>query len=240
MAEETKTTSTRGRKPKAQVEDTNKDVVDLELESKDNNDMIKKLMAQMAELQKQVEDSKKEKSDLQDLVKVLKSSGTKSDSNLSGKKIKCVNLMHSIVNISTEPDGKGRMFTFNNYGDVLPIKFDFLVDIVSAYPYTMENGLIYICDKEAVEELGLKEEYTKVYDKEKMDKLIYLREETDLELFLGMEKNLQESTAIEIAKLLNANESMDYNYIKRIKEETDFDIEEIAKDLKENESRDKE
>ena len=240
MAEETKTTSTRGRKPKAQAEEeTKKDTIDLELESTDDNDMIKKLMAQMAELQKQVEDSKKEKSDLQDLVKVLKSSGTKSDSNLSGKKIKCVNLMHSVVNISTEPDGKGRMFTFNNYGDVLPIKFDFLVDIVSAYPYTMENGLIYICDKEAVEELGLKEEYTKVYDKEKMDKLIYLREETDLELFLGMEKNLQESTAIEIAKLLNANESMDYNYIRRIKEETDLDIEEIAKELKENESKDK-
>ena len=80
MAEETKTTSTRGRKPKAQVEETKtevKDSTDIELESKDNNDMIAKLMAQMTELQKQVEDSKKEKTDLETLVDALKSNTNK-------------------------------------------------------------------------------------------------------------------------------------------------------------------
>lgn len=64
MAEETKTTSTRGRKPKAKVEEgkIEKDAIDLELEQKDDqSELIKQLMAQieaqnkaMAELQSKV------------------------------------------------------------------------------------------------------------------------------------------------------------------------------------------
>ena len=48
---------------------------------------------------------------------------------------------------------------------------------------------------------------------------------------------MQESTAVEIAKLMNANERMDYNYLREIKEKTGLDIEEIAKELKENERK---
>ena len=50
MAEETKTTSTRGRKPKVQVEEpkVEKDAIDLELEQKnDQSELIKQLMAQI-------------------------------------------------------------------------------------------------------------------------------------------------------------------------------------------------
>ena len=159
------------------------------------------------------------------------------ESNLGGKKIKCINLMHSVVNISTEPDGLGRVYTFEKYGDYKMIKFDDLSDIVSSYPYTMENGLIYISDREAVEELGLSEEYDKLYTKEIMDRVVYLREQSDVDIFVGMEKHMQESTAVEIAKLMNANERMDYNYLREIKDKTGLDIEEIAKELKENERK---
>ena len=103
---------------------------------------------------------------------------------------------------------------------------------MSAYPKTMEGGLAYICDKEVVESLGLTEDYQKLFDKETMDKVIKLKEESDLELFLGMDSKLQESTARKIAERINANEKVDYNYIKTIKERTDIDIEAIANDLK--------
>jgi hypothetical protein len=59
-------------------------------------------------------------------------------------------------------------------------------------------------------------------------------------LLIGMEKNLQESIVIKIAQLLNANEKMDFNYLRKIKEETGYDIEQIAKDIKENESKNEE
>jgi hypothetical protein len=76
-----------------------------------------------------------------------------------------------------------------------------------------------------------------LFTKDVIDKIVYLREESDVDMFLGMESHLQESTALEIAKLMNANERMDYNYLRTIKEKTGIDVEEIANGLKESERK---
>jgi len=154
------------------------------------------------------------------------------DRGLTGKKIKCMNLMNNPLNISTEPDGRGRVYSFSKYGEFKMIKYDDLVDIVSSYPNTTEKGLFFICNKEAVEELGLTEDYEHIYSKEVLDELIYLRRDSDTDLFLCMSKEMQSTTATRIAELFNANETMDFNRIKKIKDETSFDIENIAKELK--------
>lgn len=218
-------TKRRGRPPKAE---TTQKTEEKKTSNNNQDELIKKLMAQleeqnakMAEMQKQI-DSKSQ------TVVV-----NNENNALRGKKVKVVNLMQNTLNISTEPNGGGRVFTFNNYGDSRLIKFDDLADIVASYPYTMENGLAFICDKEVVKELGLADEYSKLFDKERMDKVIWLKDEADLGLFLGMDVNLQESAAKRIAELINANERMDYNYLRTIKEKTGIDIEEIAKELKE-------
>ena len=218
-------TKRRGRPPKS--ENTPKDV-----EKKVDNsqeELIKKLMAQleeqnakMAEMQKQIENNN------QPQTVVVNNE----NNSIRGKKVKVVNLMQNPLNISTEQNGNGRVYSFKNYGDSRLIKFDDLADIVASYPYTMEHGLAYICDKEVVEELGLADDYDKLFDKETMDKVVKLREESDLDLFLGMDINLQESAAKRIAELINANERMDYNYLRIIKEKTGIDIEEIARELK--------
>lgn len=216
---ETKNT-TRGRKPK--VEET-KEVKETKETTTNENAIIAQLMEQIAQLQSQINNQSKQQS------------SAKEDFGL--KKIKCVNLMHNPINVSTEPNGGGKVYTFEKYGDYRMIRFDDLSDILSSYPYTMEHGLIYITDSKVVEAFGLTDEYSKLYDKATMDKIVYLREETDVDLFIGMEKNLRESTAREIAKLMNQNERMDYNYLRRIKDECNLDIEQIAKDILEEEKR---
>ena len=219
------TKAKRGRPPKSaitpKVEEKNT------VNSQD--EIIKQLMAQieeqnarMAEMQKQIENNN------QPQTVVVNNE----NNSIRGKKVKVVNLMQNPLNISTEQDGNGRVYSFKNYGDSRLIKFDDLADIVASYPYTMEHGLAYICDKEVVEELGLADDYAKLFDKERMDKVVKLREESDLDLFLGMDINLQESAAKRIAELINANERMDYNYLRVIKEKTGIDIEEIARELK--------
>lgn len=177
----------------------------------------------IAEMQAQIESLKSQP------VNVVPQVIVQQDKGMSGKKVRCINLMNCALNVSTEPDGKGRVFTFEKYGDYKILKYDDVADIVASYPYTMGNGLLYISDKEVVEELGLTYEYSKLYTKEKIDKLIYLREESDVDLLLGMESNLQETTLNRIAQLINKNEKFNYNFLKRIKEETDFDLEETAK-----------
>ena len=227
--EETKTTSTRGRKPKTKVEDT-----EIATQVEDTqSELIKKLMAQIEEQNKAMAELQAKVNSAPQTVVVNQAQSN----TMRGKKIKCINLMHCVVNVSTEPEGQGRTFTFDKYGSYKMIKFDDLSDIVSSYPYTMENGLIYICDKEAVDELGLTEEYTKLYTKEIMDKMIYLREQTDVDMFLGMEKNMQESTAMEIARKIYANERVDRNFIFDIKEKTGIDIDLLVQELKDNDRK---
>ena len=219
-------TKRRGRPPKSET--TLKKVEEKKTDNS-QEELIKKLMAQleeqnakMVEMQKQIENNN------QPQTVVVNNE----NNSMRGKKVKVVNLMQNPLNISTEQNGNGRVYSFKNYGDSRLIKFDDLADIVASYPYTMEHGLAYICDKEVVEELGLADDYAKLFDKERMDKVVKLREESDLDLFLGMDINLQESAAKRIAELINANERMDYNYLRIIKEKTGIDIEEIARELK--------
>ena len=217
MAEEVKK---RGRKPKA---------TNIVTESQTNNDnrddIINQLMAQIAEQNAKM-------AELQSQINNQPTTIIQQANSFNSKKIKVVNLMCNPLNISTEPNGRGRVYAFKEYGDTKLIKYDDLVEIVASYPNTMEKGYAYICDKDAVESLGLTEEYKSLFDKDTMDKIIWLRSETDLELFLGMDDYLQESVAIKIAELLNANEIIDYNYLRIIKDKTGLDIEKIANDLK--------
>ena len=217
MAEEVKK---RGRKPKA---------TNIVTESQTNNDnrddIINQLMAQIAEQNAKM-------AELQSQINNQPTTIIQQANSFNSKKIKVVNLMCNPLNISTEPNGRGRVYAFKEYGDTKLIKYDDLVEIVASYPNTMEKGYAYICDKDAVESLGLTEEYKSLFDKDTMDKIIWLRSETDLELFLGMDDYLQESVAIKIAELLNANERIDYNYLRIIKDKTGLDIEKIANDLK--------
>lgn len=217
MAETTKKTTGRTKKN-----------TDINSTTVDTNDIITQLMAQ-------IEAQNKQMAELQEQINAKQSviiQSTNESDKFGTKKIKCINLMHNPVNISTEANGNGKVYTFEKYGDSRLIRFDEIADIVSAYPNTMEKGYVYIANKDAVEALGLTEDYEKVYDKETMDKLIMLREEVDLELFLGLDDNLMESAVVEIAKRINANEQVDYNYLARIKAETKYDILAIAEDLK--------
>lgn len=222
---------TTTKKSTSRAKKTTEEVVATET---DTNDIIAKLMAQIEEQNKQMAELKEQINAKQTVVVQ-----NTTDDKFSTQKIKCINLMHNPINISTETNGNGRVFTFEKYGDSRLIRFDELSDIVSAYPNTMEQGLVYITNKDAVEMLGLTEDYENVYDKATMDKLIMLREEVDLELFLGLNDNLMESTAIEIAKRINANEQVDYNYLARIKAETKYDILAMADDLKKSTTKKK-
>ena len=185
-------------------------------EDKPNYDeIIAQLMTKIESLESELKDKPKEREPI-----------------YSGKKIKCVNLMHNMVNIATEEEGLGKVYTFKDYGDSQMIKFDDLANIVNNYPNTMENGLVYIADKQAVEELGLAEDYAKLYDKKTLDKIIRLHDNADVDMLLGISnKELLESTIRAIAERINQKESYDYNHLNRIKIESGYDVLKIAEDL---------
>lgn len=223
-------------RPKKVVDETtieNKETEIVEKETKTENDELKKVTEEknaMAEMMKQMQEQMKA---MQEQIENTKTEPIviKQENGLGGRKIKCINLMHNPVNISTEPNGGGRVYTFDKYGESRLIKFDELSDIVASYPNTMESGCVYICSPEVVETFGLTDTYENLYTKEMLDELVYLRRESDVDLFLGMNKAMQESNVLEIARLLSQNEFMDRNFLARIKKESGYDIEKLAEDI---------
>lgn len=187
----------------------------IENELKETKDALAEAMALIKELKEQ---------------KVVTPQVVVQSDNKHTSKIKCINLAHNPVNISTLPDGGGRMFTFNQYGQAHFIKYDDLLDIVSAYPNTMESGLIYVADKDFCEENGLYDQGT-IYTKELLDKIVYLRDDIDVDLLKGMSKPLLETTITEIARLYHNGEYMEPNKLAVIKNDLGFDIEAMADDV---------
>lgn len=194
--------------------------------------------AELNETKTALQDTQNALKESMDLIKELKEQlnqqpqvVVQSDKRVNAK-IKCINLAHNPVNIATMPNGQGRVYTFNEYGQVHYIRHDDLLDIISSYPKTMESGIIYVADKEFCDEQNLYENEQVVYTKDIMDKLVYLREDVDVDMLCGMSAPLLESTVREIAKLYNNNEAMEPNKLERIKQETGYDIVKLAEDIK--------
>lgn len=191
-----------------------------------------------AQIESELKETKEALQDAMDLIKQLKeqmAQPTKvvvQNDKRSNAKIKCINIAHHPVNVSTFPNGRGRIFEFKEYGDVKYIRQDDLLDIISSYPKTMESGLIYISDKEFCDEQNVYENEDVIYTKEIMDKIVYLRDDVDLEMLFGMSKPLLDSTIREIAQLYNQGEYMEPNKLERIKKELGYDIAKIASDIK--------
>lgn len=188
-----------------------------EIELEQTKKMLAEMQAQMAKMQEQMS------AKTEVVVKQMPSR--------SNDKIKCISLSPNPVNISTLPNNRGKKFTFEKYGSSWSIRRGDLEDVVSSYENTMKSGLIYVCDRDFIEEQGLDEYYNNsLYSKELLDKLVYLRDDADVEMFLNMSKQLQEATAVRIARLFKMNEHYEPNVLARIKTEAGFDIEQMAQE----------
>ena len=194
--------------------------------------------AELKETKKLLEDTQSALQDSVDVIRELKEQLNQKpqvvvqNNKTKTSKIKCISVSHTPVNVSTEPDSQGRVYSFNEYGQVQYIKYDDLLDIISSYPVTMGSGLIYIADKDFVEEQGVYDDMSVIYNKDVMDKIVYLREDHDVDMLKGMSKPLLETTIRKIAELYNNGESMEANKLEVIKKELGYDITEIAKEMK--------
>jgi hypothetical protein len=190
-----------------------------------------------ADIEKELADTKSALDEALALIKELKANPVTpqvvvQQNNPKISKIKCINLAHNPVNVATQPNAQGRVFTFKEYGQAQFIRYDDLLDIISSYPNTMKSGIIYVADKAFCDEQGLYDDSKVIYTKELMDEIVYLREDKDVDLLAGMDKALLESTLVEIARLYHAGEAMEANKLARIKNELGYDIAKMADDMK--------
>lgn len=229
MAEETKTTSTRGRKPKPKVEETIIEQNDMAQMMAKMQEQILALQKQLAESTEKVEKTDKEKSDLQQLVEALKYNENTETKNLP-KKVKVISLVPNIYNLTTQENGKGKAFTFKEFGQMITMKTSELEEILSIQSYRnqAEQGYFYILDKDIVEDQDLTEAYEHISNKEAIEHVMNLDSDECVDIFCGLNKDMQESLAAQIAENMTNGARLDRNRIADISMRTNIDIEKIA------------
>lgn len=236
MAETKTTTSTRGRKPKAETVN-----IDKELETKEEVKVENTNVVSQDEFNK----VQKEKDDLATMLAQLQAQMIQLQSQVGGtqkkvndnlpNKVKVVNLLSQTLNLSTEPMGGGKVFTFEGFGDMVTMKTSHLEDILSipVYRKEAEQMFFYICSPEIVEDQDLTDSYENGITEETVRFITSLQDDKCVDMFVGLSKGLQDSISTKIAEDMAKGIDYDRNRLADIQMRTEIDIQDMAKTFKE-------
>lgn len=190
----------------------------------------------IAELQRQLKENQEAMAKMQEMMANMQSqpavSELKEVQPVGRNKVKVMSLLPYQLNLTTEPMGMGKIYTFNKYGEAQKIRFNDLEDIVHNHRKNMEDGVFYICDRDAIEALELTDEYESLFDKIGVDKIVELADETSVEMFLTLSDFMRDAVARQIAEKINSGANYNLNYLNTIQMRSDIDIMKIAQELK--------
>jgi hypothetical protein len=142
------------------------------------------------------------------------------------KYIKVISLTPGQLNLSTLPGGKGKVITFDSFGQQKRIVYSTLVDIMDTYPGFLERGNYYIADKLVTRKHGLNEIYDKLLTKEVIENILSksMSDEDTAILYKSANKT-QQSTIIDlITRKLMAGTEIDMNMVSNISKISGIDI----------------
>lgn len=215
--------STRGRKkaePKVEKLDDNNELEQVKKEKDELAKMLKKMQAQMESLQNQFN---AQNSDNNNIVV------TQSD-NIT-RTVKVISLVPNTYNLTTQPNGRGKLYTFNKFGDSLNIRFTDMQDILNIYGQQFESGMAILTNKKDYDDLAIGYLWDSVISKDKLDKLLELKDEESIDAILNMDKDTQERIARIIAQKIFDGVNYNYNVIRDL-EDNGIEINSIVEMLK--------
>lgn len=215
--------STRGRKkaePKVEKLDDNNELEQVKKEKDELAKMLKKMQAQMESLQNQFD---AQNSDNNNIVV------TQSD-NIT-RTVKVISLVPNTYNLTTQPNGRGKLYTFNKFGDSLNIRFTDMQDILNIYGQQFESGMAILTNKKDYDDLAIGYLWDSVISKDKLDRLLELKDEESIDAILNMDKDTQERIARIIAQKIFDGVNYNYNVIRDL-EDNGIEINSIVEMLK--------
>lgn len=215
--------STRGRKkaePKVEKLDDNNELEQVKKEKDELAKMLKMMQAQMESLQSQFD---AQNSDNNNIVV------TQSD-NIT-RTVKVISLVPNTYNLTTQPNGRGKIYTFNKFGDSLNIRFTDMQDILNIYGQQFESGMAILTNKKDYDDLAIGYLWDSVISKDKLDRLLELKDEESIDAILNMDKDTQERIARIIAQKIFDGVNYNYNVIRDL-EDNGIEINSIVEMLK--------
>ena len=214
---------TRGRKkaePKVEKLDDNNELEQVKKEKDELAKMLKMMQAQMESLQNQFN---AQNSDNNNIVV------TQSD-NIT-RTVKVISLVPNTYNLTTQPKGRGKLYTFNKFGDSLNIRFTDMQDILNIYGQQFESGMAILTNKKDYDDLAIGYLWDSVISKDKLDRLLELKDKESIDAILNMDKDTQERIARIIAQKIFDGVNYNYNVIRDL-EDNGIEINSIVEMLK--------
>lgn len=118
--------------------------------------------------------------------------------------------------ISTEGNGVGTVYRFEQFGEAQDIPFGDLRDIVKNKPRFAKEGAYYICNPQAVKKLRLGAQYKNLIDEKTFTNLFELDAKTIVNLYESAPKMQQEQIVSLIEDRLANNLDVDGNVLIKI------------------------
>ena len=197
-------------------------------------------METKSEINKKYEDLQKQFAELSKKLEELSSSkpaekisdkffDAEEDIEISPDKyIKVMSLISERLNLSTEPKGKGRNFSFTHYGEVKRILYADLLRILENNRGFLDSLYFIIMDSSVLRKHDLISTYEKALNKEKIDLFFAPNaNQTDaVNLFKATSPKQQESIVNLILDRMREGHQMDFNFLRRLSDVIGYSISE--------------
>lgn len=180
---------------------------------------------------KQTSDAKKIKelentiAELNNMVKLLMQQGVNPQYNNADRDVVFISLCNHILNLSTEPNGGGDVYTFYEFGEEQPIPYSDARKIIRNNKNFIKGGKCYIADDEIITTEHLSSEYKKILDKDTILELLSFDKNKFFNIFDAMTDMQKEIFRdILVDRLSKDKNSVDMNIVQYVNEFFNTDI----------------
>lgn len=194
--------------------DATKVVAQIDVSKEVVQDTTQELLKKFEELQKQLTELKAENNALKENTQVEDNDNT--EELTSDTDITVISQTVGKLVISTEGNGIGTVYRFEEFGEVQDIPFGDLKDIVKNKPRFAKEGAYFICNPQAVKKLRLGNQYKNLIDDKTFVNLFDKDAKTIIALYESAPKMQQEQVVSLIQDRLDNGLEVDGNVLIKI------------------------
>lgn len=166
---------------------------------------------------KKIKELEKTISDLNAMVQVLMKQGALNSNSVGERDVLFISLCNHILNLSTEPNGGGTIYTFTEFGEEQSIPYSDARRLIRNNRKFIKGGKCYIADDDIIEAEHLTSDYKKILDKDALLDLLG----ADRTKFKKLFDNLTDTQKdifkdIVVDRLIKNRNSVDMNIVQYV------------------------
>ena len=174
---------------------------------------------------KKIKELEKTVSDLNNMIALLMKQTANSSVSSGDRDIVFISLCNHILNLSTEPNGGGEIYTFTEFGEEQSIPYSDAKRIIKSNKSFIRGGKCYIADDELIKSEHLVNDYKKILSKDSLLELLSAERTKFPVIFDAMTDTQKELFRdIVVDKLSKNKNSVDMNIVQYINESLNIDI----------------